>query len=199
MPGPRVARLLLRHLPYLLAVAAVALAAVAFFEHRYAAHLQDDLLPLMRASARWPAAPGRVVESGVEEVERGRFSHSPTVHYKARVRYRYRVDGRAYENDRICYDVANCGTGTGREAAAALAADYPEGAAVRVRHDPAHPERAVLRTGVQRPVQADIAHHRGKARAAGAGAAATAGLALLIFAWARLRRPPEERVEERVQ
>jgi hypothetical protein len=94
------------------------------------------------AARRWPAAPGRVVESRVEDVRRSDGAH---VTY-ARVVYEYAVGGRAYRSESVTFGQrqVRSGTDAARRKAEAIVARYPLGSAVAVRYRPNEPSDAVL-------------------------------------------------------
>jgi hypothetical protein len=94
-----------------------------------------------RASAGWPAAPGRVVRSEIRDNRRANGLPG----YRSVVRYQYVIDGEEYEGR----DVAS-GEFPYRSALSATRrlAAYPIGALVTVRYCPAEPEVAVLEPGV---------------------------------------------------
>ena len=97
------------------------------------------------ASAGWPAADGVVVRSEVvRHVRRGRSSR---VLYRADLRYRYVVGGRAYESSRIA--VGHSAEYDDPAAARGAVGQYPVGRRVRVRHHPRDPARSALVTGLR--------------------------------------------------
>jgi hypothetical protein len=66
-----------------------------------------------------------------------------TTTHRPDVRFRYEVDGRAYESD-LLYPNSIVVTYASRESAAEALAPYPPGATVRALVDPAVPDRAFL-------------------------------------------------------
>ena len=93
-------------------------------------------------AARWPAAPGKISFSGVEEVAAGADSSASRRRtWKAKVEYGYEVAGQHYVGRQITLGVAWSGS---RQAAKAAADRYPVGAAVAVHYDPANPGDAAL-------------------------------------------------------
>ena len=98
-----------------------------------------------QAAGGWPATSGQIVANETVRVaQRGR---SVTIIDAARIAYRYSVDGRAYESERVTPNAlpARTDSAEGRRRAAA----YPLGAAVTVYYDPANPARSLL----ERPPQ----------------------------------------------
>jgi len=86
-------------------------------------------------SAAWPSVQGRIEQSEVRETAgEQRLPH---------LRYRYQVDGQDHEGRHVDWAVRRMP----REAAEALVARYPVGAAVEVFYDPAKPAIAVLEPG----------------------------------------------------
>ena len=130
--------------------AAVSVAAVVIA----VAGLVTLILGLRRlaAAARtkgWPAVPGTVITSTVEEkvtTEQDEGAPPREVHlFKAAVTYRYQVDGKPFEGSRIAPDEFET---SNRTPAAELAARYPVGASVQVFHAPTIPTDAVLQPGI---------------------------------------------------
>jgi hypothetical protein len=111
------------------------------------ARMYMEQLELMRASEAWPVVEGTVLGRGVDEELPGRFSLSSRTRYHARLSYDYTVDGERHTGERICFDNANCGTGTSREDAQALLDQYPVQAVVQVRYNPDAPGQCALRIG----------------------------------------------------
>lgn len=94
-----------------------------------------------RTVAARPLAEGRVTVSELASRPgiKGRTYWTPVV------RYRYPVEGRDYESDRIHLGGWNL---TDRESAEAEVARFPVGSVVKALYDPATPGDAVLETGV---------------------------------------------------
>ncbi len=94
-----------------------------------------------RAVAARPVAVGQVVASELASKPgvKGRTYWHPVV------RYRYPVEGREFEHDRIHLGGWNL---TDRESAEAEVARFPIGSPVSVLYDPAAPGEGVLETGV---------------------------------------------------
>jgi hypothetical protein len=94
-----------------------------------------------RAAAGWPAVAGEVISATVEALPGAADGADG---YGVVVRYRYTVDGRTYESDRLRR--AGAERLTTRAAADEVLASYLAGGrAVTVRYDPADPATAVLR------------------------------------------------------
>jgi len=113
-------------------------------------------------SPGWPAVPGTILSAELQVPGRG----GPD---RARIRYRYTVQGQAYESDRIGYLLPVTDA-----CARSWLAGRTAGAAVTVHHDPRSPSRAVLQPG-------------GRGRLAAAGVFAAALLALGGYARRRAR------------
>lgn len=94
-------------------------------------------------SLEWPEAPGEILTSGVRSESSG--SRSSTT-YHAAVGYRYEVDGRWLEGERISY--GEYGTGD-YDRAVSIAAQYPVGARVTVYFRPEDVSECVLEPGGQ--------------------------------------------------
>lgn len=106
-----------------------------------------EQLERMRSGEAWPVMEGVVLGRGIGEELPGRFSLSSAIRHHARLSYEYTVDGERHTGERICFDSANCGTGTSREDAQALLDQYPVQAVVQVRYNPDAPDQSVLRIG----------------------------------------------------
>ncbi len=89
-------------------------------------------VPAALASPLWPTVTGEIIEVDARRQSR-------TTNFG--VRYRYTIDGRAYEGDRIWY------SRVGRQSASTLNERYDEGDAVEVYYDPDDPARAILQPG----------------------------------------------------
>jgi len=104
------------------------------------------------ASAAWPLAEGRVVASGTSRTAggadgtgTGAAGANPGAGHQARIAYVFRVDGIEHRGDTVRFGV---GLRRSRDAARALAREYPVGRRVDVRHDPSNPARSVLVPGL---------------------------------------------------
>lgn len=93
-----------------------------------------------RASRKWPGVEGTVLGAEVVAVTRkqGR-AHAPVV------RYRYEVNGRSYEGERIALGPPRSGSLASAEATLAT---YLDNEHVMVYYDPENPAKAVLERGV---------------------------------------------------
>ena len=94
------------------------------------------------ASVGWPTAAGTVAESRMHHrthTNRGRTSSTWSPH----VTYRYSVDGREFEAQRISFRVG----GWSRSEAQAVVDAHPVGSAVTVHHAPDDPSLACLEPG----------------------------------------------------
>ena len=94
-----------------------------------------------QASAAWPGVPGMVRESSVDSAtdSDGHTTYAP------QVRFTYAINGRPYEGHTIHFGETSYSSPTAAQAAANR---YPQGQPVTVYFDPAHPEKAVLETGM---------------------------------------------------
>lgn len=99
-----------------------------------------SLLDVWRAdrTTAWPTTNGTVVESRSQGCGRGGTGYRPDV------RYKYQVGGNVYENWRIVFGSASCGS---REAAKAITDRFPVAAIVKVSFEPQDPAEAVLIAG----------------------------------------------------
>jgi hypothetical protein len=95
---------------------------------------------MARASTRWPATQGRVLEVWFDEVRDDDIGDS----FVPRIRYAYAVRGRSYVGHRLRYRVAPLRDH--RESMHALR-DIAKGDAIQVHYDPDRPQRAVLFPG----------------------------------------------------
>lgn len=111
------------------------------------ARMYRQQMELMRSGEAWPVVEGAVLGRGVDEELPGRFSLSSAIRYHARLSYDYTVDGERHTGERICFDSANCDTGTSPEDAQALLDQYPVKAVVQVRYNPDAPGQSALRIG----------------------------------------------------
>ncbi len=89
-------------------------------------------------SPGWETTQGTVVKAALEGSIR---KFSPTVVY------RYQVNGKAYENNRISFPDTS-GSGDPDIVFKKLTAKYPPGGGCRVHYDPANPARSCLEPGV---------------------------------------------------
>jgi hypothetical protein len=102
-----------------------------------------------RYSPGWPTCDGVVFESYVRENDnrhqdsQGNWHNRPS-DYSVRIRYRYEVDGKSYDNG----DIGAADPGYPSESEAAfIQSKYPVGAHVVVHYDPKHPGTSVLVPG----------------------------------------------------
>lgn len=95
-----------------------------------------------RTAAGWPVVEGEVIQATVETLPGAADGADG---YQVRIRYRYTVDGRTYESDRLRREGGE--RLTSQAAAEEVLASYVgEGRqVVRVHYDPADPATAVLR------------------------------------------------------
>ena len=117
--------------PFVVAISCFGLAVLWFFAgYRH----------YINSAARWPTAPGKVVESRVESYEKRDDGKLSTVHAPL-VEYIYQVHGREYRGRQIRLGM----TIEGSEVfAQKTVARYPEGASVIVHYDPTNASNAAL-------------------------------------------------------
>lgn len=97
-----------------------------------------------RSSAAWPHATGVIVASYTEKTCGGART---TLRWEAKVRYEYRVEGRAYVGGRVTNMRIYCDRN--RDGAIGwLQNHFPRGKVVEVYYDPSDPEAAFLHPGV---------------------------------------------------
>ena len=102
------------------------------------------LLLVGQQSLHWPTVVGEVVDAESGRIAGSQSGRSWTI----RVRYRYQVDGREFESDRLAFS-RQIGGRTRIQADDELR-QYVPGGPVLVHHDPDRPHRAVLRPGPDR-------------------------------------------------
>ena len=98
-----------------------------------------------KAAAAWPTVDGVITGSSVSHRRERDASDRLEDVYTVAVAYRYAVEGRELQGERIGYG-ATTRFSNQKARAEALAARYPEGAKVQVRYDPANPAEACLET-----------------------------------------------------
>jgi len=91
------------------------------------------------AGKTWARTPGEVIESKVDAA--GSHTSDDDSDCTPVVRYRYTVNGKSYESDRIVFGGQ---PDTTKLLAEKLVAKYPPGAKVEVFYDPRRPKNAVL-------------------------------------------------------
>ena len=87
----------------------------------------------------WPATGAEIIHSEAEIPPTRSSEEEPDC--RVNIRYRYRVDAREYEGDRLRFGGP---AAMMQEAAEAMVARYPVGAKVNIHYDPKHPDHAVL-------------------------------------------------------
>lgn len=127
-------------------VGAIIVAASVFFYFRAASRA--------KAARSWPAVPGRIVSSTVTHTVETDMDNDSEDVWTVAVTYAYTAGGLERQGQRIGWGVSN--RWTVEKKAQALAARYPEGAAVKVYVDPADPEQSVLETGRPDPAKSII-------------------------------------------
>ncbi len=98
-------------------------------------------------SRSWARARGIVVDSRLEESGRSRM-------FRARVSYRFTVDGQELTGDRACFGDSDKTSWSW--AARRIVARYHSGQAVTVYYDPARPSEAVLEPGISGALMAKM-------------------------------------------
>jgi hypothetical protein len=93
-------------------------------------------------SRSWPTTQGMVRDSALEEDSRSTINRA----YRARVSYRFTVDGQEFAGDRAYFgdSVTTSWGGPARK----IAERYRAGHAVTVHYDPSRPREAVLEPGI---------------------------------------------------
>ena len=107
-------------------------------------------ISLAAVSKSWPGVPGVVEESSVEinppSPSGPRQAQDAKTTYGARIRYRFTVDGRNYQGDRIGLgDYSASYKGRVDE----VVARYPKEGTVTVYYKPGNPAECLLEPGVQ--------------------------------------------------
>jgi hypothetical protein len=95
-----------------------------------------------REAATWPEATGRITRNWIETGSTAGNGGRRFATYTPRVAYSYQVGGSLYLNDRLSLSQARLQTS--RQAAEDELKDFPIGAPVMVRYDPASPRRSAL-------------------------------------------------------
>ncbi len=102
---------------------------------------------LALASRAWPAASGVVRESRTERrSSRDSKTGTESTIHSARLSFAYEVGGREYETGKVYFGQTE-GSGDSSEAEL-LRLTYPEGASVKVYHDPKNPAVATVKPGM---------------------------------------------------
>jgi hypothetical protein len=127
---------------FALVIAGLLLICAAFGGYLIYAGLKSR--KLAKASETWPTASGTVLSSEVK-THTVHTKQARTTTYTPKVTYSYAADGSSYVGSTIRFGDLSSGSPT---AAQEIAAKYPQGAAVVVRHDPAEPSRATLETSM---------------------------------------------------
>lgn len=96
-------------------------------------------------AATWPGVPGTVLHSDITTTSSRDSRNRQRTMYSPVVRYRYEVDGRAYESDRL--GAAGTWSTSSIEEARADAARRPVGSSVTVHVNPSDPSDACLEAG----------------------------------------------------
>lgn len=98
-------------------------------------------LRMIRQAARWPVARGRIIHSGVEELEVSDIDSRRT-HYRSSVVYNYKVNGHEYSGDVVTLGVT--ATATIQGMARSMSEKYPVGSTVDVHYNPKAPSESAL-------------------------------------------------------
>lgn len=94
-------------------------------------------------SERWPHAVGEVLEADLTHYQGPKTGHT----HSAWVRYRYTVDGRTFEAERVEFPPLRR-PGPEEDLLARVQAAYPVGSMIDVFYDPVDPTRACLIPGI---------------------------------------------------
>jgi len=95
----------------------------------------------LKESLDWPTVGGTIVQSDVQKTMNRDHDGGYESSYTARVIYRYMVDGKSYDGDRIAFGQLSYSR---RDRAAAELAPYPLNAQVAVYFNPHKPTDSVL-------------------------------------------------------
>lgn len=159
----------------------LALAAVLWTAYSIASSLE------LYRSKFWPTTRGKILTSSVKH-DRDYVTENNVRKMKDRYRpvvgYRYEVDGRTYEGDRLAFDVVDTPV---QNYARDDIAPFRIGATVNVSYDPSDPTRAVLKPGFT-TVRGMVWH----------GFCYGVAPVLLVFAWILWRAPPEKPIDGQV-
>ena len=100
------------------------------------------LFHLARSSRSWASAPGRVTASKIDRS----FDMTAPMRMDNRflVTYKYEIAGRTLTGHRVAFGDSFRAATTSRDRAERTGRDYPQGQAVTVFYDPAHPGRCTL-------------------------------------------------------
>jgi len=106
-----------------------------------------SLFHLARSSRSWASAPGRVTSS---KIDRSFDMTAPMrMDHRLLVTYEYEVDGRTLRGRRVAFGDTFWAATSSRDRAERIGRDYPQGQAVTVFYDPAHPGRCTLTRDVE--------------------------------------------------
>jgi Protein of unknown function (DUF3592) len=119
-------------LPAIFIVVGLALVALYFVERRKALR-----------SERWPTASATIVSS----VILGRRSNKGSAMYEPSVTYRYEVGGQTFTGTRIGW--GGTASSSSQTWADKVVGQFPQGAVLPVRYDPADPAESVLDPGAR--------------------------------------------------
>jgi len=126
----------------LIVLGMVVLAVLAAGDYREYQRL-DQARRFAVASENWPPTTGTVRDASVVTLRISRGKTSVTG-YRARIEFEYVVAGTAYRGDHLSFCQP---PGLEKQAVEARLTQYPTGARVEVRYDPANPTRSVLEPG----------------------------------------------------
>ena len=93
------------------------------------------------SSSSWPSTHGTITSSKVATT-----SDDSNTLFKADIRYRYEVEGRAYDGATVWFGGGY--SSSDEDAARKVVDSYPQGMSVHVTYEPDHPEKAVLEPGM---------------------------------------------------
>ncbi len=147
-----------------------------------------ESLQLAEVSRGWPAAAGVVTRSEVVSFMQGGGKGGPQRYFRAEVAYRYQVQERVWQGERLWFPYQPTRQQAGAEA---IVARYPAGTTVAVHYNPSQPSQAVLEVGHE----AEAADRR-RNHLYGLAALTAAALLVLLLIWLLLLRPNRRRLDQ---
>ena len=153
------------------------MAGTGWWVHSSGMRLLGEAQAEAKDAAGWSRTLGKVTRSAVRD-KRYRAGRYTAVKAVPEVAYRYDVEGRSYEGNRIRFGIVEFNLPS---SARKLTDRYHEGAVVPVLYDPRYPGRSVIEPRVHLPGQKWI--YRGVALFLAASGAAIGGLMI----WEALR------------
>lgn len=95
----------------------------------------------VRATLKWPYAPGRIVSAGVQKYREGGVGARGPM-YRSKVVYKYQVAGNNYKSDQVSLGMVT--SWNSAMAAGKATSKYKAGDAIQVYYNPDKPSEAVL-------------------------------------------------------